>query len=97
MSSTVEVAREIGVSKNTLLRWIQEGYLSDVQRDWRGWRLWSEEDVARARAVKETGRARIMAGNRRQEASRASYAESVAESIARWGRSWRGSGRTAAR
>lgn len=51
--STAEAARLIGVSKSTLLRWIAEGRLRDVARDWRNWRLWSEADVDRARAVRD--------------------------------------------
>lgn len=52
MYTTAEVAERIGVSKNTLLRWIGEGRLADVTRDWRNWRVWSEADLARARAVR---------------------------------------------
>lgn len=39
---TAEVCRTVGVSRNTLFRWIREGVLSDVEyRDWRGWRLFT--------------------------------------------------------
>jgi predicted site-specific integrase-resolvase len=35
-------------NRNTLLRWIREGRYSDVKtRDRNGWRLFSEEDIAR--------------------------------------------------
>lgn len=51
--STAEVAEMVGVSKNTLLRWIAEERLRDVARDWRNWREWRDEDVARARAVRD--------------------------------------------
>ena len=40
MFSTAQAAERIGVSKNTLLRWLDEGLTEDVERDWRGWRLW---------------------------------------------------------
>lgn len=53
MISTAEAAARIGVSKNTLLRWIAEGRLTDVARDWRNWRVWSEDDIARARALRD--------------------------------------------
>ena len=36
MLSTVEAAKRIGVSKSTLLRWLDEGLVDDVERDWRG-------------------------------------------------------------
>ncbi|MCC7495564.1 MAG: excisionase family DNA-binding protein [Fimbriimonadaceae bacterium] len=53
MYSTAEVAEQIGVSKNTLLRWIAEGRLPDVSRDWRNWRVWDERDVVRAAGVRD--------------------------------------------
>lgn len=53
MISTAEAAARVGVSKNTLLRWIAEGRLADVARDWRNWRVWSEADIERARALRD--------------------------------------------
>ncbi|NUP98377.1 MAG: helix-turn-helix domain-containing protein [Armatimonadetes bacterium] len=53
MYSTAEVADMIGVSKNTLLRWIAEGRLRDVARDWRNWRVWRDDDVERARQIRD--------------------------------------------
>jgi len=39
---TAEVCRMIGISRNTLFRWLKEGIFSDVEyRDWRGWRLFT--------------------------------------------------------
>ena len=38
-----EVAELAGVHRLTLLRWIREGKLADVQRDRNGWRLFSKE------------------------------------------------------
>ena len=39
---TAEVCRMIGISRNTLFRWLKEGVFSDVEyRDWRGWRLFT--------------------------------------------------------
>jgi excisionase family DNA binding protein len=38
-----EVAEMAGVHRLTLLRWIREGKLADVQRDRNGWRLFSKE------------------------------------------------------
>ncbi|MFO7773562.1 MAG: helix-turn-helix domain-containing protein [Dehalococcoidia bacterium] len=43
---TAEVCRLVGISRNTLFRWIKEGILSDVEyRDWRGWRLFTAAQV----------------------------------------------------
>ena len=39
---TAEVCRMVGISRNTLFRWLKEGIFSDVEyRDWRGWRLFT--------------------------------------------------------
>jgi len=45
-----EVAGLAGISKNTLLRWLKAGKVPEVARDRNGWRVFSEEDVARVRA-----------------------------------------------
>lgn len=39
---TAEICRTVGISRNTLFRWLREGIVSDVEyRDWRGWRLFT--------------------------------------------------------
>ena len=45
-----EVAGLAGISKNTLLRWLKAGKVPEVARDRNGWRIFSEEDVARVKA-----------------------------------------------
>jgi excisionase family DNA binding protein len=48
---TAEACRIVGISKNTILRWIREGLFSDVElRDRRGWRLFSDDDLDRLKA-----------------------------------------------
>jgi len=48
---TTEVCRMIGISRNTLFRWLKEGIVSDVEyRDWRGWRLFTAAQVETIRA-----------------------------------------------
>ena len=48
---TAEVCQRIGISRNTLFRWLKEGIFSDVEyRDWRGWRLFSAAQVETIRA-----------------------------------------------
>jgi len=43
---TAEVCRRVGISRNTLYRWLKEGIFSDVEyRDWRGWRLFTTAQV----------------------------------------------------
>ena len=48
-----EVARILGVSRQTLQRWFREGRAPDVARDHRGWRVFSQTDVDRLRQVVE--------------------------------------------
>ena len=48
---TAEVCQMVGTSRNTLFRWIKEGIFSDVEyRDWRGWRLFTSDQVETIRA-----------------------------------------------
>jgi DNA-binding transcriptional MerR regulator len=43
---TVEVCRMIGISRNTLFRWLKRGILNEPEyRDWRAWRLFTEAQV----------------------------------------------------
>jgi len=43
---TAEVCRMVGISRNTLFRWLKEGMVSDVEyRDCRGWRLFTPVQV----------------------------------------------------
>lgn len=52
VKSTGQVAKELGIAKGTLLRWLQHGQLRDVRRKTVGGvevRIWAERDVARAR------------------------------------------------
>jgi len=47
---TVEVCRMVGISRNTLFRWLKEGIFFDVEyRDWRGWRLFTAAQLETVR------------------------------------------------
>lgn len=46
----IEVAREAGISKNTLLRWLKAGKVPEVARDRNGWRIFSVSDLSRIKA-----------------------------------------------
>ena len=49
---TAEACRLIGISKNTLFRWVKEGKFGNTEyRDWRGWRLFT---LAQLDGVKTT-------------------------------------------
>jgi hypothetical protein len=47
--STKELLEKVAVSEATLRRWIYEQRripeLSNVKRDWRGWRIWEDKHV----------------------------------------------------
>ena len=43
---TAEAFRVIGISRNTLYRWLQKGVLNGTERrDSRGWRLFTREEI----------------------------------------------------
>lgn len=56
MYSTQEAADRIGVSKATLLRWLSSEMIREVERDQRGWRIWSDEDIARVKRFRDSYR-----------------------------------------
>jgi len=43
---TLEVCRKANVSRSTLLRRLNEGVLTKIRRDRRGWRVFNENDVS---------------------------------------------------
>jgi predicted site-specific integrase-resolvase len=48
---TAEVCRMVGISRNTLFRWLKDGIIPDVEyRDWRGWRLFTAAQLETIRA-----------------------------------------------
>lgn len=55
--STAQVARIVGVTKITLLRWLYAGVLKEPKRVkvvGGTWRIWTEADIRRAKQVKKT-------------------------------------------
>ena len=47
---TAEAYRMIGVSRNTLYRWLKKGIMSGVEhRDSRGWRLFTQKEIKELR------------------------------------------------
>jgi predicted site-specific integrase-resolvase len=63
---TAEVCRIVGISRNTLFRWLKEGVFSDVEyRDWRGWRLFTAAQLE----VLRTKTNHVIATNRRSQGS----------------------------
>ena len=88
MFSTVEAAKGVGVSKNTLLRWLDEGLIEDVQRDWRGWRVWQKQDIERVKAFQEAYHSEPVRRVKRRPATKVGCAKAAAMSMARFGRGY---------
>jgi len=42
---TKEICDRFDISRATLFRWESEGLLTDVGRDWRGWRVYSDQNL----------------------------------------------------
>lgn len=49
--STEEAAKELGISKSTLLRWFRQKRVLDVRRDRNGWRVFTSADIKRIKKV----------------------------------------------
>ncbi|MFC1658417.1 helix-turn-helix domain-containing protein [Candidatus Omnitrophota bacterium] len=49
-----EVAERIGVVPRTILRWEDSGKIKKVRRDWRGWRVYTKEDLAEIKTFHDT-------------------------------------------
>jgi DNA-binding transcriptional MerR regulator len=48
---TREICKLFDISKATLFRWEKEGLISNVGRDWRNWRLYSEQNMKEIRKI----------------------------------------------
>ncbi len=81
MYTTVEVAKRLNICKSTLLRWIHEDLISDVGRDWRGWRMWSEKDINKAKTFMKAYHSKPIHRVRRSSLSRAEFAKAAAHSM----------------
>lgn len=40
-----EVADRIGVTTKTIIRWEKAGKIKRPKRDWKGWRVYQQEDI----------------------------------------------------
>lgn len=81
--TTLEVAREIGVSKQTLLNWLYAGKVPEPPRNKKGYRLWSRSRVGMVRKLIREGRLHRRTVVHRDPANRpeaiAEYAREVHE------------------
>lgn len=53
--STQDAAKQLGVSRNTLLRWFREQRVEEPARDFRGWRCFTQDDIQRIQDQLESG------------------------------------------
>ncbi len=51
---TIEVCRLFDVSRATLFRWEREGLISDPIRDWRNWRLYTQQNIKEIKRIIHT-------------------------------------------
>lgn len=49
-----EVADIVGISPKTIVRWEKVGKIQKAKRDWRGWRVYSDEDLTEIKRFHET-------------------------------------------
>jgi DNA-binding transcriptional MerR regulator len=49
-----EVADIVGISPKTIVRWEKVGKVRKAKRDWRGWRVYSDDDLTHIRRFRET-------------------------------------------
>lgn len=51
--TVTEVAEIIGISAKTVMRWEKMGKIRKPKRDWRGWRVYDDQDVEQIRNFHE--------------------------------------------
>jgi predicted site-specific integrase-resolvase len=52
--SITDVARELGVTTKTITRWEKAGKIKQAKRDWRGWRVYSSEELQQMKSFVQT-------------------------------------------
>lgn len=48
------IAQRIGVTPKTIMRWEKAGKVNRAKRDWRGWRVYENDDLKELRLFKDT-------------------------------------------
>ena len=51
--SITEVAEKLGVTPKTITRWEKSGKIKMAKRDWRGWRVYSQEEIEEMKSLVE--------------------------------------------
>lgn len=52
--SVTKVAEELGVSAKTITRWEKSGKIKKAKRDWRGWRVYSSQELEEMKNLVQT-------------------------------------------
>lgn len=52
--SITEVATQLGVTTKTITRWEKSGKIKPAKRDWRGWRVYSQEELDEMKSFVQT-------------------------------------------
>ena len=48
-----EIAKELGVTTKTIMRWEKAGKVKKAKRDWRGWRIYTNDDLQELKTLVE--------------------------------------------
>ena len=48
-----EIAKELGVTTKTITRWEKAGKVKKAKRDWRGWRIYTNNDLQELKSLIE--------------------------------------------
>ena len=51
--SITEIAKELGVTTKTITRWEKAGKIKRAKRDWRGWRVYSNDELVEMKSLVE--------------------------------------------
>ena len=51
--SITELADKLGVTTKTIMRWEKAGKIKRAKRDWRGWRVYSPEELDQMKSFVE--------------------------------------------
>ena len=49
-----DVAKELGITPRTIMRWEKAGKIKQAKRDWRGWRIYSDEELSLMKSFVQT-------------------------------------------
>ena len=48
---TRDICAMFDISKATLFRWESEGLISGINRDWRNWRIYNDENIEKIKRI----------------------------------------------